>query len=214
MNQQTHGILITLEGLDGSGKSTVAAALAHALNQKGLPVILTKEPGATELGALVRMIVQEKQVALCPESEFLLFAADRAQHFAQIIVPSLKQGKVVISDRMADSSLAYQGFGRGLDLHVIKMVNQWTMKGIQPDLTLYLRLPPEVALQRVAKRKQQLTSFEQEKLQFFDRVYQGFEQLFAQKENGIIIDAQLALDQVIHTTLTTVEKWLRLHNRT
>src|SRR5438067_1616217 len=112
---KTQGMLITIEGIDGSGKSTLAKNLYQHLIANDVDALLTREPGATPLGKALRTILQEKNVAVCDQAEYLLFAADRAQHFKDTIIPALAKGTVVISDRMADSSLVYQGYGRGLN---------------------------------------------------------------------------------------------------
>src|SRR3990172_425114 len=164
MNQiQKRGLLITLEGIDGSGKSTLVKAIVTALTALGKPVVLTKEPGGTALGKELRAILQTQKNPVCNKAEFLLFAADRAQHFKQLIVPALEQGQIVISDRMADSSLAYQGYGRGIDRNMITTINSWAMQGIVPDLTIFLRLTPAKALERAQGRREAPTAFEQEK---------------------------------------------------
>src|SRR5690606_13070752 len=135
--------------------------LYNKLAQHGYETILTKEPGDSPLGKTLRAILQEKKVSVCPKAEFLLFAADRAQHFDEVVMPALQQNKIVISDRLADSSLVYQGYGRGLDKTLIEQVNTWAMNNIKPDLTLYITLPPAVAAARLAQRAS-LSSFEKE----------------------------------------------------
>jgi dTMP kinase len=124
-------------------------------------------------------------------AEYLLFAADRAQHFHEMIIPELKAGTIIIADRLADSSLAYQGYGRGLDHGMIKTINTWAMNGIAPDLTFYLRVDPMIALNRVRRRQEELTSFEQEALAFWQRVTKGYEEIFAARTNVTIIDGTL-----------------------
>ena len=199
MHELYKGYLITVEGIDGSGKSTLAQTCAQELQKKGYPVLFTKEPGATPLGKHLRSLVQEKQVAISPLAEYLLFAADRAQHFAQIVIPALEKKMIVISDRMADSSLAYQGYGRGLNKDHIQQVNQWCMNTITPDLTLYVRIPIATAIERIKARNQALTSFEKEKQDFTQRVMDGFETIMKHRSNSVILDGlktpeQLATD--------------------
>ncbi len=183
------GLLITLEGIDGSGKSTLAKYLVDALSKLGKQVILTKEPGGTALGKELRAILQTQKNPVCDKAEFLLFAADRAQHFKELVVPALERGQLVISDRMADSSLAYQGFGRGLDRDMIKSINRWAMQDITPDLTIFLRLAPALALERTLGRREAPTAFEQEKLEFWQRVADGYETIFAGRKNVVTLDA-------------------------
>lgn len=189
------GFLIAIEGIDGSGKSSVALTLKDALLHKGFNVTLTKEPGGTPLGVQIRSLLQHRSVEICSEAEFLLFAADRAQHIQQLIVPQLASGAIVISDRMADSSLAYQGFGRGLDKSFISQVNSWAMKGRMPDLVIYIRIDYQAAFERL-KRRHKLTAFEQEQAEFFKRVIDGFETIFKDRNNMIILDGTVPLYEV------------------
>ena len=191
-----HGRLITIEGIDGSGKSSVAQCLVKCLEERGHTVLLTKEPGGTELGGTLRTILHTQKDRVGDVAEFLLFAADRAQHFEQIIIPALAKGAIVISDRMADSSLAYQGYGRGLDREMIKKINAWAMQYQIPDRVLYLRLDPASAHERVRARHQTLTSFEREGVDFWQRVSSGYEEIFAESQNVITLDASLPLASV------------------
>jgi dTMP kinase len=208
-NKKSQSVLITLEGIDGSGKSSLAIALHKALVYHGHNVLLTKEPGGTNLGAHVRSLLHERSFDVCPEAEFLLFAADRANHFKYLIEPALVQaGTIVISDRMADSSLAYQGFGRGLDKELICRVNQWVMKGRVPDLTFYLRIDYETALKRLRKRSQPLTAIEEEKASFFRRVITGFETLCSERSTMIAIDATESLEYVQKQVLDKVLSYM------
>lgn len=200
------GRLLSLEGIDGSGKSTLAKSLATALEQKNRPVLLTKEPGGSSLGKELRAILHAKKGAVCSKSEYLLFAADRAQHFQEIIIPALTAGTTVIADRLADSSLAYQGYGRGLDCEMITIINRWAMDSIVPDLTLYIKIDPQTALARVMQRNEALTSFEQEKLDFWQRVCRGYEAIFAQRSNVITLDGRQTQDALLQQALQSVMK--------
>lgn len=189
------GFLIAVEGIDGAGKSSLLTILTSLLATQNLPVILTREPGGTPLGQKLRQILQERAVPACAKAEYLLFAADRAEHFETVIIPQLKLNQIVISDRMADSSLVYQGYGRGLDLTKLKFVNQWAMNNLTPDLVLYLRLDPATAYARLAQRAQilktELSSFEKEKSDFAARITQGFDQIFANRSDVLILDGVL-----------------------
>jgi len=205
------GMLITIEGIDGSGKSTLAKNLSCCLTTKQLPTILTKEPGGTPLGEQLRAIVQKQKVALQPKAEYLLFAADRAQHFTDIIVPHLKKNVLIISDRMADSSLAYQGYGRGLTIEMIQIINAWIMLNIQPDLVMYVKIPIITALKRIKKR-QTLTAFEQEQLSFIQQVSDGFDALYKDKTNVIIIDGTQPPQIITKQATQAVEKWIKKQN--
>lgn len=202
MRTLTTGVLITLEGIDGSGKSTLAANLAAALVKEQLPVVLTQEPGRTGLGKLVKPIVQEKKVPLAPLAEFFLFAADRAQHFDEVVVPALAAHQIVISDRMADSSLVYQGYGKGLDLERINQVNTWAMRSIQPTLVIYVKVTPAVARARLIARKQGLSSFEQSAYQ--EKIAAGFDTLLSHRPHVITVNGELDQETLTHTTLTSI----------
>lgn len=205
MSHGYSGYLISLEGIDGSGKSTLAKNLASTLSLKNITSLLTKEPGGTELGKSLRHILQKQETPVCDQAEYLLFAADRAQHFQHLIIPALKMGTVIIADRLADSSLAYQGYGRGLDKVMIRQVNQWAMQDVVPNLTIYLRIDPATALDRVWQRNEQLTAFEQEKYEFWQRVVKGYEEIFAARDNVIILDGSMSqqelCDYAVHEVL-------------
>ncbi len=190
MVSRKKGLLVSIEGIDGSGKSTLAASLVATLSSAGLPVLLTKEPGATQLGTILRALVQKKEMPICSKAEYLLFAADRAQHFEQIIIPALEQGKIIISDRMADSSLVYQGYGRGLDKTMITQVNSWTMNGITPDITIYVKVSAQTAFKRIIQRNAEFTSFEKEQAAFIERLIIGFDELFAARTNTVWCDGE------------------------
>ncbi len=160
------GLLISFEGIDGAGKSTLAKNIYQKLLSRSVDTLLTKEPGATPLGKYLRKIINEREFAITSCAEFLLFAADRCEHFEGLIIPALKNGTVVLSDRLADSSLAYQGYGRGTDINFIKTVNNFVMKGIRPDITFYIRVDYETAITRINYRNLQLTEFEKENKTF------------------------------------------------
>lgn len=204
MKSASRGLLITLEGIDGSGKSTLAHAIENALAQRTIPVILTREPGGSELGKHLRSMLQERSVALCPKAEFLLFAADRAQHFHDVIIPNLQKSMIVISDRMADSSLVYQGFGRGLDLQFIQMVNAWSMNDITPHLTIYLKISPSQARERLALRSPHLTAFEKDVDDLRERLVHGFETIFANRSNVITLDATQSIEQLTNQAIDAI----------
>lgn len=203
MKDTPRGMLIALEGIDGSGKSTISRFLHQELSKQH-SVMLTKEPGGTALGSHIRAIVQDKDIHREALAELLLFAADRAQHVAEIIKPALQAGIIVITDRFADSSVAYQGFGRGLDIGMINTINVLALQGIRPDIILYTKVDAELAYLRCRQRSEALTAFEQEKKVFFNRVIEGFETLFAQQKNVVTIDASLPIEQVCQHALNAV----------
>lgn len=193
---KNQGLLISLEGIDGCGKTLLSKNLKQKLIEENIPVILTKQPGGTPLGIKLRKILHEEKQNVCDISEYLLFAADRAQHIKQIVKPELEKGKIVISDRMADSSLAYQGYARGLDIEKIKTINNWAMQGIEPDLTLYIEIDINTAQQRIFKRNEALTSFEKEKSNFWEKVIEGYEKIFDKKTNIIRLNGKLTPEEL------------------
>lgn len=210
MHKLTKGILIAIEGIDGSGKSSLAKNLYNQFLSKLYPVMLTKEPGGTPLGQQLRSIVQEKKVPVCPKAEFMLFATDRAQHFEQVIIPALNEGKIIISDRMSDSSLVYQGYGRGLDMNAINAVNNFVMNGIKPNITIYVRVSANVAINRILKRGESLTSFEKEENgRFIERLAYGFDTLYKNRHDVIIVDGNQSEEQVTQQAATHLLNWIQ-----
>lgn len=212
MNYLKRGALIAIEGIDGSGKSSLIKHLNAKLSQEALAIKLTREPGGSDIGKEIRKLLQEQPVKPTPQAEYLLFAADRSQHFSTVILPHLEKNYLVISDRLGDSSVAYQGYGRGLDVEVIQTINNWAMSGRQPDLILYLRLTPKTAFERIAQRNEKLTRFEQEKISFFEQVYNGYEALFNNRDNVITIDATQTQELVAQEGLKQVRTWLKKNN--
>jgi len=188
------GLLVAIEGIDGSGKSSLANALEKSLLENNLEVLLTKEPGDTELGRQLRVFLHENKEHICDQAEYLLFAADRAQHFETVIIPALEKKKVIISDRLADSSLAYQGYGRGLDLDMIKQINRWAMRNIEPDIVFYIKLDLKTALSRITQRGAKLTSFEAEAEHFFKRVSDGFDTIFKNRSHVVFLDGKNSIE--------------------
>ena len=158
------GKFITFEGIDGAGKSTHLAFVANLIQSRGIPVVITREPGGTALGERLReMLLQEKMHL---ETEALLMFAARREHIAQVIEPALNRGDWVISDRFTDATFAYQGGGRKLDLHKLEVLEQWVHPHLQPDLTLLFDVPLEVARARLDATRE-LDKFEKEKADFF-----------------------------------------------
>ena len=194
MKKLKQGILISIEGLDGSGKSTLANRLRDKLIKEKFDTKLTYEPGDSALGKHLRKILHERDFDICGKSEFLLFASDRAQHFKEVIIPNLQQNKIVISDRMGDSSVAYQGYGRQEDVNKIKEINKWAMLNREPDIVFYIKVSLELALQRLKKRKSRPTSFEKEKEKFTKRLVTGFEEIFKDRKNAITLDGEQPAD--------------------
>jgi dTMP kinase len=194
---------ITLEGIEGSGKSTQALRLGASL---GPHTIVTQEPGGTELGRAIRsLLLDHRDERVAPAAESLLFFADRAQHVAEVVRPALAAGRTVVCDRYVDSSLAYQGYGRGLSLDLIRQVALLATGGLQPDLTILLDLPLEAGLGRVGSRGAH-DRLEAEATAFHQRVRDGYERLFAQEpQRWVRVDASGAPDDVARCVLAAVE---------
>jgi len=183
---------ITFEGVDGAGKSTHLSWFADALRQRGRDVIVTREPGGTMLGEQLREMLLNQPMSIGTEA-MLMFAA-RLEHVEQVIVPALRAGKWVISDRFSDASFAYQGAGRGMDWDKLKQLEGWV--GVQPDLTLFFDVPVEIARQRLANNVS-LDRFEQEQGDFFNRVRGGYHRRVSEDpERFWVIDAAQTLESV------------------
>lgn len=198
---------ICFEGIDGSGKSTLAHAVYEQYKKQNKDVLFTKEPGSTPLGQEIRSIVQYAKERVTSRAEFLLYAADRAQHYAQVIKPALVNNQMIISDRSYVSSIAYQGYGRGLDVAMITQVNAWALEGSVPDLFIYLKITPEVAFERIHKRAEEVTRFEREKIDFFAHVIQGYEMVFKEYPNVIVLDAHKTQEELLQECLTALENY-------
>ncbi len=197
MNKTTTGRFITLEGSEGVGKSTNMAFMQHWLENAGIELLVTREPGGTALGETLRNILLDaRQQAMCDDTELLLMFAARAQHLHEVIVPALQSGKWVLCDRFTDATYAYQGGGRGIAEHRIAELEQWVQGDLRPDLTLILDLDPQIGLQRAGKRSAP-DRFEQEKQAFFQRVRQTYlDRAAASPQRYRVIDASPAIETV------------------
>ena len=196
---------IAFEGLEGCGKSTHVTRLAANLNG-----LATREPGGTALGAPLRAIMADtSNTALSPRTEALLMAADRAQHIAELVKPSLSQGRHVVSDRSVYSSLAYQGYGRMLDIDELRRINNWAIDGCWPNLVVFISVPLDVLLDRLKKRE--LDRWEREDRAFFERVLDGYQKMAAADPNGwLIVDGLLAKNELEENIATLVRQRLSL----
>ncbi|AEG13686.1 Thymidylate kinase [Desulfofundulus kuznetsovii DSM 6115] len=201
------GLFIVFEGIDGAGKTTQARLLATALIRRGHPVVLTREPGGTPVGEKIRSLLLDPVLAgLNPLAEALLYAGARAELVARIIRPALAQGRVVISDRFVDSSLAYQGYGRCLDLKELEQLNALATGKLVADLTVLLDMPAAGALARLAGRADRI---ERERQDFFDRVRRGYLQLVKRApERYLVLDGRLDRRELHRQILKAVEERL------
>lgn len=198
----TPGTFITLEGGDGAGKTTQAELLAGWLEARGHEVVRTREPGGTSLGLRVRELLLhggDEIGAIDPRAEALLYAADRAQHIAQIVRPALARGAVVVQDRYIDSSLAYQGAGRVLAVDEVRGISEWATQGLTPHLTVLLDASPELAAARRSGRGGAADRLEAEAVEFHEAVRNGFLRLAQQDpDRYTVLDAALPADE-LHT---------------
>lgn len=185
------GKYIAFEGLEGCGKSTHVKRLAETLD-----AVATREPGGTRIGALLRAILADPEnTDIDPRTELLLMTADRAQLMSELIEPTLASGRHVVSDRSVYSTLAYQGYGRGLGVDTIRNINEWALNQVLPDIVVWIRIPRDEAERRLAKRN--LDRFEREGADFFARIADGFaEMAAADPERWILIDGTLPKDEV------------------
>jgi dTMP kinase len=182
------GIFLVFEGGEGAGKSTQIKHLAETLRARGRDVLVTREPGATEVGERIRRMVLDNK--LSPRAEALLYAADRAHHVSTVVRPALSRGAVVISDRYIDSSLAYQGAGRALAIDEISWLSTWATGGLKPDLVILLDIDPRAGLARAGRRGVPADVVERESLSFHDRVRQGYLDLAAaDPQRYLVLDA-------------------------
>ncbi|SDZ40105.1 thymidylate kinase [Herbiconiux ginsengi] len=202
-------MFITLEGGDGSGKSTQAEILESWLTALGRTVVRTREPGGTEFGTEVREIVLHSRGHISPRAEALLYAADRAQHIATKVRPALERGDVVVQDRYLDSSVAYQGAGRVLDAGEIRNLSLWAAEGLLPDVTILLDLDEDVARARLDGANKRFDRLEAEKSDFHRRVREAFLALAAaEPERFLVVDAALPPEEIAAVVRARVEELL------
>lgn len=208
INERLMSLFITFEGGEGCGKSVQSRALYRRLLRLSIPALLIHEPGGTPLGEKIRRLLKQGKADISPLAELLLFNASRSQLVASVIRPSLKQGKVVICDRFADSTVAYQGYGRGLDLQVVKETNRIATQGLTPDLTILLDVPVEAGLSR--KRGKNHDRFEREDIAFHQRVRDGFLKLAAKEpERFLVVNATQPKKKIAEIIWQRVSKLLQ-----
>ncbi|GMR15929.1 MAG: dTMP kinase [Gammaproteobacteria bacterium] len=203
----TKGLFITIEGTEGVGKSTNMAFIEEWLIKAGKKLVITREPGGTELGEKLRAVLLDaKEQSMCDDTELLLMFAARAQHLQQVILPALNAGKWVLCDRFTDATYAYQGGGRGIEMSRIAQLEQWVQGDIRPDMTLILDLPVDVGLERAGKRSEP-DRFELEKHDFFNKVRDTYlSRAVASPERYCVIDASPSVSDVQQSIQTVLEK--------
>jgi len=192
----TQGRFITLEGIDGAGKSTHLGFIAELLTRHGVSVRVTREPGGTRLGEKLRELLLDPEQTLHPDTETLLLFAARQEHLHSVIRPALAAGQWVVCDRFTDATFAYQGWGRGIDLAKLEVLELWVQGHLQPDLTLYFDVPTQVAQERIEATRTR-DRFELEQQAFFERVRNGYLDRAARHPDRIrILDSQRSLADV------------------
>jgi dTMP kinase len=218
---------VTIEGIEGAGKSTLRTRLSEFAESLGLEVVVTREPGATALGQNIRSLVLDaKNKNIHSIAELMLFAADRAQHLEEVVRPALARGSLVICDRYIHSTLAYQGYGRGLDIVQLKALNEFVTQGLRPHLVLLLDLPPELGLARAENRSRRASGsfkslelgtdvgewnkFEEQNLAFHKRIRDGFLELSRDPANRFcVLDASKDSEAVATHAISAISDLLK-----
>ena len=203
-------MLITFEGIDGAGKSTQINKLVNYMTGLGVDVVTLREPGGTEVAEKIRLILLEKQHHISPVGELLLFSASRAELVQDVIIPALARGKTVILDRFFDSTTAYQGYGRGIDLELLQSIIAFSTCKIMPDITFYLDIGPEEALKRKFLKKSlplefgndELDRMEQSGIAFFRQVQQGYREIMRMHHERFVSINALESENIIHNHIT------------
>jgi len=202
---------ITLEGGECSGKTTVINEICKVLEKKNIDFITTREPGGIRIAEDIRNIILDvKNTDMTPECEALLYAASRMQHLSQKVIPALKEGKVVICDRFLDSSLAYQGYARGLGMDKVLNINSFALDYL-PDLTIFIDVTPDVALKRMSNKDRdgKCDRLDQEKIDFHERVYEGYHKVLEMYPERIVrVDGNKPLADVVNDCINIVLKYL------
>lgn len=205
MERKQKGVLIAFEGSDGAGKSTALGAAAEILKKRGLPIVCTREPGGSATAEKIRALLLDPASSIDPRTEALLYAASRREHLMQTILPAIEEGKIVLSDRFLDSSLAYQGKGRELGMQTIETLNDFALEGFRPDATLFYLLDEQSAKRRRESRGD-LNRLDAENRAFFDRVNAGFNTLLEEHpERFEVIDASQSKEEVAAKTVEVID---------
>ena len=199
------GLFITFEGVDGCGKTTQIKLLKEYFEKQGKTVLLTREPGAKGLGVKLREILLNYDGEVSPNCESFLFLADRAQHIDTIIKPAVERGEIVLCDRHTDSTVAYQGYGRGVDLDRINMLNDIATSGMKPDLTFVFDIDIETSMSRVGKEKDRMESAG---VEFFKRVREGYLNIAKQEPNRVkLLNGSDKIEDIHAQILDIIEKY-------
>lgn len=205
MEAEISGKLVVFEGLDGSGTTSQSKILSEHLGDRGFSVVQVEEPGGTELGRKVRnLLLEDRGLDINPLSELFLFEVSRAQLVKKKIIPGLEEGKVIISDRFAISSVAYQGHGRGVPIDQVKQLNEIAVEGLEPDVTFFLDIDLKERLKRTGNRKPD--RIEKEEMEFYRRVRQGYLEEIKSTSNAVVIDGSLSKEEISSKVNSVVDK--------
>ena len=197
------GLFISIEGPDGSGKSTQISLLRKYFEERGTDVVLTREPGGTPISEKIREIILDKNnKEMDAMTEALLYASSRAQHVAEVIKPALEAGKIVLCARFIDSSIAYQGYGRGLG-DCVRVINEYAVRGCMPDVTFLLEMDPKIGKERISADDQD--RLEQEKLEFHKKVFDGYMEIEKKFDRIIGIDAARSIEEISADIIKHIE---------
>ena len=190
---------LVMEGCDGSGKTTVAQAVYKRLKEEGVDIIYTREPGGIDISEQIRAVILDpKNTAMNNRTEALLYAAGRRQHLVEKILPAMEKGQWVLCDRFVFSSLAYQGYARGIGMEEVMKINEFALEGVEPGHTIFLDIPAEVGLERINRNRSYLDRLDQEGLDFHNRVFQGYQEVLKKYgKDTKVIDANRPAEDVI-----------------
>ena len=205
------GVFITVEGPEGAGKTTVLAKVGEQLEKEGYSVVMTREPGGIPIAEQIRQVILNREnTEMDSRTEALLYAAARRQHLVEKVVPALNKGCIVLCDRFVDSSLAYQGYARGLGLEEVMEINRFAIQDMMPELTLFFMIEPEIGLKRIQQHhNREVNRLDLEKLHFHEKVYEGY-QLLMEKEPERIkaINANQSFEEVYQETLQQIRAYI------
>lgn len=205
------GLFITFEGIDGCGKSTQIKLISDYLESKGFEIIHSREPGGSPIGEQIRNVLLDiNNKGMSDRTECLLYAASRVQHIDEVIRPAIESGKMVLCDRFIDSSIAYQGYGRNLGECFVRNVNSY-VENCMPDITFYYRLDVETSRARISCMNRQLDRLEQENINFFNRVVDGYDGVAASCPDRVVtIDATMSIEDIFNESVKIIDNYLEV----
>lgn len=205
------GIFITFEGIDASGKTTQFKRLVDYLKQEKLPVVSFREPGGEKVSEKIRKILLDSKSSISPQTELLLYLASRSQLTFKKIIPALRKGKIVVCDRFFDSTLGYQGYGRGIDLKLIETLNRFSTGNLKPDLTILIDVPIKVSLKRAGNKKKD--RLEKQGAKFYQRVREGYLKIALKEKKRIkVVDGQGGVEEIWGRVKEIVDRFLKIKN--